>query len=173
MTHFASSTELEEELTAFVARFFAARADGQASGLPRVLLRTLDPAAVLTIDFGRGVVERGEVGDSDVVLDVDADALHDVLLDRVDPVQLSRLYETGRVRFSGAPADLSALIVLATPLGAAYAESLRDRGREELLATAPPPAAAVWGDAPEDRVPPPLLRRRRPWQRAAPSGEPA
>jgi hypothetical protein len=94
-----------------------------------------------------------------------------VLLDRLDPVQLSRLYETGRLAFSGAARDLAALIMLAGPMQPHYPASLARRGREDLLSTPMPPTKVAWGSPEEALSPRRVIGRRRAWQRPKRSAE--
>jgi hypothetical protein len=172
MSYYASSQELEQEIVAFLEGFFASgdgqRAAEQARALGDsavLVLHLVDPDAVVSVDFFAGTVSLGVVESADVEIEMEADALHDILLDRLDPVQTSRLYETDRVRFSGASEHLAALIVLAGPLAPHYAASLQRRGREDLLATPLPPTKVAWGDPAEALSPRPMIGKRRPWQR--------
>lgn len=180
MSYYANAHELEEELVATLERFLAsdeyralsrAAADSGAN-VPSLLARTADPRASVTVEFSTGTVASGATGAADVVLELDADALHDILLNRLDPVQISKLYETERVTFKGSAEHLTALILLAGRLQPHYEASLRERGRTDLLETPAPPTRVTWGDPSES--PRPLLHDRRPWQRpkraAAPAG---
>ncbi|MEA2291125.1 MAG: hypothetical protein QOF17_145 [Solirubrobacteraceae bacterium] len=173
MSHYADAGELEGELVAFLTAFFAsddgaravsaARAVGDSA---RVTLHLLEPDAVVGIDFFAGTVSTEPVEAPDVELEIAADALHDILLDRLDPVQISRLYETGEVRFAGSYQHLGALILLAGPLAPHYAASLERRGRRDLLDTPLPPTKIAWGDPREAHgAPRKLIGERRPWQR--------
>jgi hypothetical protein len=176
MSHYGDGRDLEQELVAFLEGFFAS-GDGQAAiGRARELgesavlvLRLDDPALVLSVDFFAGTVRTGPVDGADVEIEMDADALHDILLDRLDPVQTSRLYETDRVRFRGGSQHLAALILLAGPLAPHYAASLRRRGRTDLLETPLPPTKTAWGDPAEALSPREMIGKRRPWQRAKPA----
>lgn len=171
MSHFADGEELGRELVAFLTAFLGseegARATEAARGLgdqARLTLRTVDPDAVVSVDFYAGSVSLDALADANVEITLEADALHDILLGRLDPVQISRLYETERLTFDGAAVDLAALVLLAGPLQPHYPASLRRRGREDLLDTPAPPAAAVWtsGEEPPRRV----ISERRTWQRS-------
>lgn len=159
MSYFASGQDLEGELIATLERFLAS---GEHHG-PSLLLRTRDPDAVVAVDFGSDQVGAADTDRADVVLELDAEALHDILLNRLDPVQISRLYETGRVAFTGSAEHLAALILLAGRLQPHYEASLRERGRADLLGTPAPPTKVTWGDPAEPLRP--LLHNRRPWQR--------
>jgi hypothetical protein len=171
VSYYASTRELEEELVATLERFLASSeyktlsqaAAEQGADAPTLLARTADPEASFTVDLRSATVVPGETETADVVLELDADALHDILLDRLDPVQISRLYETDRVTFRGSAEHLCALILLAGRLQPHYEASLRERGRTDLLETPAPPTRVTWGDPSEP--PRPLLHDRRPWQR--------
>jgi hypothetical protein len=173
VSHYADRDELEGELVAFLEAFFAS-ADGERAvsaaravgDSARVTLHLLDPNAVVAIDFFSGAVSTEPIEDADVELEIAADALHDILLDRLDPVQISRLYETGEVRFAGSYQHLGALILLAGPLAPHYPASLERRGRQDLLDTPLPPTKIAWGDPREALgAPRKLIGERRPWQR--------
>jgi hypothetical protein len=178
MSHFASAEELQHELVAFLTAFLGsedgARATEAARGLgdsATLVLRTVDPETVVSVDFFGGSVALDAVEGANVEIDLEADALHDVLLDRLDPVQLSRLYETGRLAFSGAARDLAALIMLAGPMQPHYPASLARRGREDLLSTPMPPTKVAWGSPEEALSPRRVIGRRRAWQRPKRSAE--
>jgi hypothetical protein len=172
VSHFASGEDLQRELVAFLTAFIgsddgaraieAARALGDSATL---VLHTVDPEAVLSVDFYAGSVTLDAVADPDVEIQLEADALHDILLNRLDPVQLSRLYETDRLAFSGASRHLAALIMLAGPLQPHYPASLERRGRRDLLDTPMPPTKVAWGSPEEALSPKRVIGRRRPWQR--------
>ena len=91
--------------------------------------------------------------------------MHDLLLDRLGPVEISRLVEEQRLHLTGAPPALCAAVVLVAQLQPHYEASLRERGREHLLATPLPATGEVWESATK---PPPVFGVRRPWQ--APKG---
>jgi hypothetical protein len=173
VSHYADGEDLEAELVAALTAFVdsgdgaravqAARAAGDSA---RLELRLRDPDALVSVDFFAGTVSTEPVEDADVEIEMDADALHDILLDRLDPVQISRLYETGQVRFSGSYQHLGALILLAGPLQPHYPASLERRGRQDLLDTPLPPTRVAWGDPREALgAPRQLIGQRRPWQR--------
>lgn len=170
MSCFADGEELERELvaclTAFLGSADGARATEAARGLgdqARLTLHTVAPEAVVSVDFYAGSVSLDVLADANVEITLEADALHDILLGRLDPVQISRLYETNRLAFAGAAVDLAALVLLAGPLQPHYPASLRRRGRQDLLETPAPPTAAVWtaGEEPPTR----MIDERRVWQR--------
>jgi hypothetical protein len=172
VSHFASADDLQHELVAFLTAFLgsddgvraveAARSLGQSATL---VVHTTDPEAVVSVDFFAGSVSLDAREDADVEIQLEADALHDVLMNRLDPVQLSRLYETDRLAFSGASQHLGALIMLAGPMQPHYPVSLARRGRDDLLNTPMPPTKEAWG-SPEDALAPKrVIGRRRPWQR--------
>jgi hypothetical protein len=172
MSHYAAGDELEAELVAFLETFLAspdgargaeaARALGESA---RLVLHLRDPEAVVSVDFLAGTVATEPIEDADVEVDIAADALHDILLDRLDPVQISRLYETDEVRFSGSSRHLAGLIVLAGPLAPHYRASLERRGRQDLLDTPLPPTGIAWADDNDPLSPKPMIGKRRPWQR--------
>ncbi len=170
MSYFAHSGELHDELEAFLRRFLnsaegAAARDRAAAlaGSATLVLHVVDPDVTLAIDFLAATISRHPPADPDIEIEIDAVALHDILLERLDPVQISRLYETDRLLFSGESSNLAALIMLAGPLQPFYAESLRQRGRDDLLATPMPETQVAWlDDGPYREV----ITKRRPWQRA-------
>ncbi len=170
MSYFTDSREVHDEIAAFLQRFFASP-DGAAarervqalSDSGTLVLHVVDPDATLAIDFLTGTISEEAPADPDIEIQLEADALHDILLERLDPVQISRLYETEKVAFSGEARNLAALIMVAGPLQPFYAESLRARRRDDLLATPMPPTQVAWLDEGPYRE---VIGRRRPWQRA-------
>ena len=172
MSYYATSEDLEQELEAFLTAFLGSGDGAQAAEAARALgdsatltLHLLDPDAVVSIDFLARTVTPGPVEGADVEIEMEADALHDLLLDRLDVVQISQLYETDRVQFAGGTTQLAALVVVAGPLQPHYAASLERRGRQDLLDTPAPPSPIVWGDPSEAISPRKLIGQRRPWQR--------
>jgi hypothetical protein len=107
-------------------------------------------------------VTEGLADDPGATLELAAPDLHDVLLERLGPVEISRLVEEGRLRLVGTPEALAASVVLAAGVQPHYAASLRERGRDALLATPAPPTREIWES---DEPPPPVFGVRRPWQR--------
>jgi hypothetical protein len=178
VSHYRTGDELEGELvaclTAFLASEEGARAVASARALgerARLSLRTTEPQAAVSVDFFAGTVATEPAADADVEIELEADALHDILMDRLDPVQLSRLYETERLVFRGPASGLAALIMLAGPLQPHYPASLERRGRTDLLETPAPPTKAVWGMPEEALSPRQVIGRRRAWQRPRRSAE--
>jgi len=172
MDAYATGAELQDELvaclTAFLGSEDGARAVESAGALgdsATLMLRTVDPEAVVSMDFFAGTVSREPVADADVKIELEANALHDILLNRLDPVQLSRLYETERLTFSGKSQGLAALIMFAGPLAPHYAASLARRGRDDLLDTPMPATKLVWGMPEEALSPKQVIGKRRAWQR--------
>ena len=87
--------------------------------------------------------------------------MHDLLLERLGPVEISRLVEEGRLHLTGSPPALCAAVLLCAQLQPHYEASLRERGREHLLETPAPETGVVWESAAK---PPPVFGVRRPWQ---------
>jgi hypothetical protein len=176
MSHFATGAELEQELEAFLTAFLESEDGGRAAEAAQALgdsarltLRLLDPDAVVSVDFlGRTVAFEAAEG-ADVEVEMHADDLHDLLLDHLGPVEISRLYETDRVRFTGGTTQLAGLVLVAGPLRPWYARSLEARGRRDLLDTPVPESPIVWGDPTEAISPPRMIGRRRRWQRPKPT----
>jgi len=175
-SYFATGQDLERVLVGCLETFLqsvaghgavlAARESGDSATLE---LRLVDPDATLSVDFIAGRVAAEAAEAPDVEIEMGANDLHDVLLERMGPVQISQLYETDRLRFRGSAQHLAALIVLAAPLAPCYRETLTRDGRQDLLDIPAPPASFEWGspDDPIKRV----IGRRRPWQRAKRSAQ--
>ena len=170
MSYFADSREFQDELEAFLRRFLdssegvAARERAAAlTDSATLVLHVVDPDLTVAIDFLAGTISTQPPPDPDIEIELEAVALHDILLERLDPVQISRLYETDRLLFSGESGNLAALIMLAGPLQPFYTESLRERGRDDLLATPLPETKVAWLDEGPYRE---VIGKRRPWQRA-------
>ena len=170
MSYFADSREFQDQFEAFLRRFLdsaeGAAARERAAGLAEsatLVLHVVDPDLTVAIDFLAATISTQPPPDPDIEIELEAVALHDILLERLDPVQISRLYETDRLLFSGESGNLAALIMLAGPLQPFYAESLRERGRDDLLATPLPETKVTWLDEGPYRE---VIGKRRPWQRA-------
>jgi hypothetical protein len=169
-SYYATGADLERELVACLTAFLESEAGHSAvvtareSGESATLeLALVDPEVTLSVDFAVGSVLVGSAGAADVAIEMEADDLHDILLERMGPVQISQLYETDRLRFRGPAHHLAALIVLAAPLAPFYRETLTQHGRQDLLDTPASPMSFEWG-SPEDPIKR-VIGRRRPWQR--------
>jgi hypothetical protein len=171
MSHFADTDELDGVLVAFITDFLAgeegarvceaARALGERA---RLVLRTIDPEAVVSVDFFGGSVSLTPHEDASIEIELEADALHDILLGRLDPVQISRLVETEQLVFSGAASDLAALVLIAGPLAPHYRACLERRGRQDLIDTPMPERGVVWTTGPDAPLKE-IINERRSWQR--------
>lgn len=169
MAYFASGEELQDELVAFLTDFVGsddgrraaegAREYADSAGL---LLRTVDPSTVVSVDFLGGQVSREEMPDADVEIELGADDLHNILLHRLGPVEISALIEDDHVTYSGDPTKLGGLFLLAGPMQPYYPASLERRGRHDLLETPEPPTRRIWESRGEIR---PMYGVPRPWQR--------
>ncbi len=87
--------------------------------------------------------------------------MHDLLLDRLGPIEISRLVEEGRLHLKGSPPVLCAAVAGVARLQPHYEASLRERGRQQLLDTPLPPTREIWES---DGQPPAMFGVRRPWQ---------
>lgn len=174
MSYYADGRELERQLIRTVTSFLdsadgqeaVARLRGSEQESAVLTVALSEPEVTLCIDFlrGRATSDRPDVA-PDVEIEMPADTLHDLLLERLDPVQISRMYETDVVRFRGNPWHLGAMVMLASPLSRHYRATLQIDLREDLLATPVPATQVVWGDPSEAVSPRPMLSQRRPWQR--------
>jgi len=160
MSYFRDADDLAAEIRAAFDVFLetesgraaaAAAADGfdQGDGLPdepAVVVMTSDPPTATTLFLGDDA--RVEAGGEDlpaqVQLTADANALHDLLLERYDAGQIARAVEEKRLVVSGPPWSLDALIVLAGAFAGSYRSSLERRGRDDLLDAPLPAPAGVW-----------------------------
>jgi hypothetical protein len=170
MTAFRDSADAAGVVLAFLQRFLASEDGAEAAahaGLldasPVLELRLLDPDATVHVDFAARTAAVGAAPhEPGAIAEIQADDLHDLLLDRLGPMEISRLGEEGRVRLEGPPPVLAALLVLAGRIQPHYPASLTDQGREDLLATPRPEVGVIWGN---DDPPPNLIGVRRAWQR--------
>ena len=168
MSPWIDADELQEDVTAFVARF-AATPEGVAAAVIAaalgdglgIELTLYDPDVVLQLDVASGVITRGAWEDAAVRVALPAGDMHDLLLDRLGSIEISRLVEEGRLHLKGSPQALCAAVAAVARLQPHYEASLRERGREHLLATPVPVAREIWQSA--DR-PPAMFGVRRPWQ---------
>jgi hypothetical protein len=177
MTYFADAQDLQTELKAFLEDFVRSPAAERAcrvardDGLGRVLaLRTNNPSTAVRLDIvGRRVMTAAEKDTAGVDLELEADDLHDLLLNRLGPVEISQLYETDGVQFAGRPEALAAVAVLAGELQPFYPAGLTKRGRADLLQTPERHTRVFW----EVSGPPKeVIGRRRPWQRPKKTAHP-
>jgi hypothetical protein len=174
MSYYADAQDVERQLTATVSTFVGSPEGHDA--IDRLLeagtktaaltLRLSDLDLTLSFDFTTGAVSVAPPADGPAVeIEMPSDVLHDLLLDRLDPVQIARLYETDMVRFRGDVAHLGAMVMLGGPLSRHYIATLQAGGRDDLLGTPSPPTQIVWGDPQEAISPPRMIGERRPWQR--------
>ena len=168
MSPYSTSDELEEELMAFLTRFLAS-ADGATveGGLamidgPAVLeLIVRDPDVVVHANLKNRTVAAGWADDASARVRITAAGLHNLLLDRLGPVEISRLLEEGDLALEGPPPALAGLLLVAEPLRVHYEASLVERGRDDLLASPLPEIGGIWET---DVTPPRVFGIRRPWQ---------
>lgn len=166
MGFFRDGDELQAELCAFLGDFVASDAAARAAaetGFEGVLvLRTVNPESAVSLDVSGRRVSSGAVDNGAVELELEADDLHHILLNRLGPVEISRLYETDCVRFAGRPEALGAVALLAGRVQQFYPDSLMRRGRQDLLDTPAPATGDLWdvGGPPKE-----VIGKRRPWQR--------
>lgn len=172
MSSFAGSEDLEGVLAGFLTDFLASEQGAQACDAARALgktarlvLRTIEPESVVSADFFARSVSRAPLEEASIDIELEADALHDILLGRLDPVRISRLVETDRLVFSGAASDLAALVLIAGPLQRHYQAWLERGGRHDLLDTPVPERGVVWTTGPDAPLKE-IINERRPWQRA-------
>jgi hypothetical protein len=168
MSAWADAGELREDVTALLERFVATPEGAAAAGMAQSLgdglvieLELRDPDLVLQLDLASGRISDGPHPDAAVRVACMAADMHDLLLDRLGPVEISRLVEEQRLHLTGAPPALCAAVVLVAQLQPHYEASLREHGREHLLATPLPVTGEVWES---DTKPPPVFGVRRPWQ---------
>jgi hypothetical protein len=169
VTPWASADELRDDVVATLERFAASPEGQEAAALareldgPAVLQLVLhDPDVAVHLDVASGTVGDGLADEPAATLELAAADLHDVLLERLGPVEISRLVEERRLSLVGSPEALAASVVLAARVQPHYAASLRERGREALLDTPAPATRVIWQS---DEPPPPVFGVRRPWQR--------
>lgn len=168
MSIFESTAEAQVEYLAFLQRFLDSE-DGiilagalDAVEGPAILeLSVWDPDAVFRLDLRERTVTAGAAKDATVRVGGTADELHNLLLDRLGPVEISRLIEERNLILEGPPPALAALLLVADSLHAHYAESLRERGRDDLLNTPLPILGEAWESA---ETPARRYGVRRPWQ---------
>jgi len=171
-TAHADAAVLQGDLIAFFERFFTS-ADGEVAAAaaaqldaPAVLeLRLHDPDVILHVDVATQTVRPGPADAPGAIAEMAARDLDDLLLDRLGPVEVSRLLEEDRVHLEGPPQALAALLVLAGRLQPHYPATLRERGRDDVLEAAGPEIGVIWQS---DGPPPQMVGRRRPWQREKP-----
>ena len=174
MSPWADARELREDLVAVLERFLqspdGATAAALAHGLegPAVLELTLhDPELVLHVDIAARRVTEGPAAEAAARLEIQAPDLHDLLLDRLGPVEISRLVEEARAHLDGSPPALTTSLMLAARLQPHYADCLRERGRTGLLNAPERGTGEIWASA---TPPPPVFGVRRPWQRPKGAG---
>ncbi len=174
-TLFRDGEDLQGELRAFLNAFVGSDAGASAATAARqagfegtLVLRTVNPVGVVCLDVAGRRVSATPGDDVAVELEFDAGDLHELLLNRLGPVEISQLYETDRISFSGRPEALGFVVTLAGALQPFYPDSLAARGRGDLLDTPAREIRAVWDiDGPPREV----IGKRRPWQRPKRSSE--
>ena len=168
MSPWSDADELQEDVTAFVARFVATPEGVAAAAIAAALgeglgieLTLYDPDVVFQLDVASGIITRGAREGAAVRVALPAGDMHDLLLDRLGPVEISRLVEEGRLHLKGSPQVLCAAVAAVARLQPHYEASLRERGREHLLATPRPITREIWASAEKS---PAMFGVRRPWQ---------
>ena len=168
MSPYASGDELETELLAFLQRFLDSE-DGAAAaaGLalvegPAVLeLAVADPNATVHADLKARTAAAGRADEAGARVCITAEGLHNLLLDRLGPIEISRLFEEDDLQLEGPPQALAGLLLSAEALRRHYEASLEERGRTDLLASPAPEIGGIWES---DQPPPRVFGVRRPWQ---------
>lgn len=168
MTPYASSEELETELLAFL-RHFLESDDGAtaAAGLalvdgPAILeLAVANPNATVHADLKARTASAGRADEAGARVSITAEGLHNLLLDRLGPVEISRLFEEDDLQLEGPPQALAGLLLSAEALRRHYEASLEERGRTDLLASPTPEIGGIWES---DEPPPRVFGVRRQWQ---------
>jgi hypothetical protein len=168
MTPYATGADLEGELLAFLQRFLesddgagVALALGGVDGPAVLELSVHDPEAVVHADLKARTAAAGRSADATARVAITAEGLHNLLLDRLGPVEISQLLEENHLALEGPPTALAGLLLVAEPLRLHYEASLRDRGRDDLLAYPAPEIGVIWES---DETPPRVFGVRRPWQ---------
>ncbi len=169
MTPWSNAYELREDLRGFLGRYLRSADGDEAAALaaafngnPVLELTFYDPDLILHVDIAARSLADGPADDPAVRLAIRAADLHDLLLERLGPVEISRLVEEKHLHLVGPPRALAASVVLAARLQPHYAASLIERGRSELIETPAPSTAEIWES---DAAPVPIFGVRRPWQR--------
>lgn len=143
------AAELVAALEAYVSSTEGAAATAQAAREFQageeavVLFETSNPEAAVRLDLRNRTVARGG-GAATVGLRMDADTMHDLMLDRLDGGQIARAFEEGRLAITGPPWALDALVKISQSVSQCWRQSLEARGRQDLLSAPPPPPAGVW-----------------------------
>jgi hypothetical protein len=169
VTPWTSSSELRGDLQGFLGRYLRS-ADGdeaaalatEFNGNPVLEITFHDPDLVVHVDIAARSLVDGPAADPAVRLSIRAADLHDLLLERLGPVEISRLVEEKHLHLVGPPRALAASVVLAARLQPHYAPSLVERGRADLLDTPMPATGEIWES---ELAPTPIYGVRRPWQR--------
>ena len=168
MSPYRSGADLEGELLAFLGRFLDSDDGAQAAaGLaivegPAILEITIvEPDAVVHADLKARTVHPGPADDPTARIRITATGFHDLLLDRLGPVEISRLFEEDDLELEGPPMALAGLLMVSDQLSAHYAASLAERGRDDLLDSPAPEIGGIWET---DVTPPRVFGVRRPWQ---------
>lgn len=176
MTPWTSAPDLRADITEFLAHYLQS-ADGveavalaaEFNGNPVLEVMLHEPDVVLHVDIAAGFVGDGPADNPAVRLSIRAADLHDLLLERIGPVEISRLVEEKHLHLVGPPRALAASVLLAARLQPHYRASLVERGRDALIDTPAPTAAEIWES---DEIPAPVFGVRRPWQRPKGSSQP-
>jgi hypothetical protein len=168
MSPYRDAADLEGELLAFLARFLdpaggaaAAAALAAVEGSAVLEIAVTDPDATVHVDLKRRAVASGPGPDAAARVRITATGLHDLLLDRLGPVEISRLLEEDDLALAGPPPALAGLLLVAEPLRRHYEASLTERGRDDLLSSPAPEVGGIWET---DVTPPRVFGIRRPWQ---------
>ncbi len=168
MSPWQNAAELRGVVVALVERF-AATPQGAAAAVaartlgdsPAIELALTDPDLVLHLDLANGTIGDGPSDDAAVHVALPAADLHDLLLDRLGPVEISRLVEENRLHVAGAPAALRAAVAVVAALQPQYEPALHQVGLGHLLETPAPITGEIWESL---EKPAPMFGLRRAWQ---------
>ncbi len=169
MAFFGGGEEVRDELVAFLTDFVRSDEGGRAADAAReytdsvvLVLHTVDPSAAVSVDFMAGDVTPTAVADADIELQLEGDQLHNILMHRLGPVEISALIEDERIAYTGDSSKLAGLFMLAGKLQPFYPRSLERRGRRDLMDTPTPPTRRIWQVEGGYK---PMYGMPRPWQR--------
>ena len=141
----------------------AAAAAFRGGGCTRVELGTRDPESAVIVDFATGTVTRttaasteppadaeGSTGEAGVLLEMEADLLHTMMMGTLHTGDIARAYDEERITMHGPPAALQALVSLATPLSEAWQRSAARSARSSTLQAVEPGRGRIWRAPPID-----------------------
>jgi hypothetical protein len=114
-----------------------------------VAIVTSDPDASCFVDLTLGRVDSPASGvEATAKLEIEADLLHEMMMGTLHSGAIAHAYDDGRMKVSGPPSALRALLPIATAFSALWQKAAIESPRADALVSVKPRPAALWSVEP-------------------------